>query len=415
MEIFTDPARFKVAALGRRTGKSYLAATSLLVKALEKNDKPVLYCAPTIGQAQQIIWKLLHDLGHEVITNSHVNSSYIDVANGNRIYIRGADRPDTMRGLGLRYVVMDEAADIKESVWSTILRPSLTDVKGEALIIGTPKGKANWFYDSWVYATKGGNPQWSGWQANSKNNPFLDPVEIEAARESMSSFHFRQEYEADFTNPQSDIFKEEWIKVDDDGSMEPENGDHFIAVDLAGFETQEKTDNKKWKKKIDQSAIAVVKICDNGVWYVKDILHGRWDIRETAVKILKAAKDYRAMAVGIEKGSLKAAVMPYLEDKMRQLGFYPRIMDVTHGNQKKYERIVWALQGRMEHGRVIFKEGPYVQEVKNELFDFPSEKAHDDLIDALAYIDQVGSPLYGLAAALEDDGGWEPFDTTAGY
>ena len=100
-----------------------------------------------------------------------------------------SDRPDTLRGVGLRYVVLDEYASMKPSVWELILRPTLADVKGSALFIGTPDGK-NHFYDLWQYAG-GDDPEWEQFSYNSTDNPLLDPAEIEAARKSMSTQAFR--------------------------------------------------------------------------------------------------------------------------------------------------------------------------------------------------------------------------------
>jgi hypothetical protein len=127
-------------------------------------------------------------------------------------------------------------------------------------------------------------------------------------------------------------------------------GTIFMAVDPAGFG---KGDGlvKSELKRLDECAIAVVDVNPAG-WFVLDIISGRWGIRETALRIIKAAKDYRPAAVGIEKGSLFNAIHPYLEDEMRRLNVYPSIQPVTHGGQKKQERITWALQGRFEKGRI---------------------------------------------------------------
>jgi hypothetical protein len=88
---------------------------------------------------------------------------------------------------------------------------------------------------------------------------------------------------ASFTNAGSDIFKEEWIKY----GVKPEHGSYYIAVDLAGFEEVAKQAANA-KKRLDESAISIVKVTDDGKWFVEKIEHGRWDIRETASKILIA-------------------------------------------------------------------------------------------------------------------------------
>ena len=122
-EVFADRTRFKVVAAGRRCGKSRLAATTLLIEALRcPPGSAVLYVSPTAGQSRQIIWDVLLELGREVITNSHINNMDITMINGAKIYVRGADRPDTLRGVSLTYAVLDEVADIKPEAWEQVIR-----------------------------------------------------------------------------------------------------------------------------------------------------------------------------------------------------------------------------------------------------------------------------------------------------
>lgn len=405
MQILNSRKRFKVVAAGRRFGKSRLAAWLLLIMALQSTEKDVFYIAPTFQQAKDILWGMLKELGNEVITAAHENTAVLTLVNGRKIYLKGSDRPDTLRGVGLFFAVIDEYADMKPFVWEQIIRPALADVKGSALFIGTPKGR-NHFFDLYEYADSGEDPDWEAFHFTSYDNPFLDPAEIEAAKKSMSSFAFRQEFMSSFEAAASDIFKPEWIKY---STEEPEEGSYFIAVDLAGFEDVMKQQGNK-KSRLDETAIAIVKVDTSG-WWVKEIQHGRWDVRECAVRILKAARDVRATIIGIEKGSLKNAVSPYLLDLMKRLGFFPRIEDVTHGNQKKTDRIVWSLQGRFEHGRITLNKGDWNERFVEQLLNFPDSKVHDDLIDALSYIDQIAITSYYSEAEVGD---YEVFDETTG-
>lgn len=419
LEIFKDPARFKVVAAGRRFGKSFLSAMCLLIEGLKNEsedgkklvDKRVFYVAPTFDQGKRIIWDLIKDLGKDVIHSTLENQAIITLVNGRKIEIKGADRPDTLRGVGLSYVVMDEYAFMKPEVWEQIIRPTLADVKGHALFIGTPDGK-NHFYDLFLDADK--EEDWKSFSYTSFDNPTLDPSEIERARNTMSSSNFKQEFEASFSASGGVVFKEEYFQYGD----EPDEGTWYIAVDPAGFSDLETTTQGKLSR-LDECAIACVKVGPQG-WYIGDIMHGRWGIRETSVKILRAAQKYKALVVGIERGSLKNAIMPYLTDQMMRLSTFPRVKEVTHGNQKKTERIAWALEGRFEHGRIFFNEdAEYVRPLISQLVDFPNPLAHDDMIDALAYIDQVASTDYMEVDEDEEDGDWEELDLgkseTTGY
>lgn len=406
-EVFGSKKRFKVVAAGRRCGKSRLSAVTLLIEALNcPEGSAVMYIAPTLGQARSIIWDLLHDLGRPVIKASHVNNLEITLINGRKILVRGADNPDSLRGMSLTYVVLDECAFVKQDVWEKIIRASLSDKKGRALFISTPSGR-NWFYDLFQLGQEE-DDEWKSWHFTTQDNETIDPKEIEAAKKTLSSFAFKQEYLSSFTTQGADIFKEEWIKRGE----EPQWGSWYIAIDCAGFEEVERAASAS-KKRLDESAIAVVKVTDDGKWFVKEIEHGRWDIRETAVRILMKIREYRPMMVGIERGMAKNAVMPYLTDLMRKNNIYAHIQTLTHGNRKKADRIIWSLQGRFEHGRIILNADENWDEFIDQLLMFPTAGIHDDLPDALSYIDQLAVTSY-----MEDDDGdgeWEAIDVVAGY
>jgi hypothetical protein len=333
-----------------------------------------------------------------------VNNLDITLINGAKIYVRGSDRPDTLRGVSLTYLVLDEVADIKPDTWEKVLRAALSDKKGKALFIGTPKGR-NWFYDMYNLGESQEDEEWKSWHFTTKDNPLIDPKEIDGAKKTLSTFAFKQEYEASFDNAGAGIFKEEWFKM----GVEPEYGSYYIAVDLAGFEEVSKGGNKK---RLDESAIAIVKVTDEGKWFVKKIDHGRWDIKETAAKILGHIREYQPMAIGIERGSLKNAVLPYLSDLMRKNNVFAHIEDLTHGNKKKTDRVVWALQGRFEHGRIVLNKEEDWDEFRDQYMMFPTPNVHDDLIDALAYIDQLSVTTY---FSDDEEDGVEPLDFISGY
>lgn len=405
-DVFTDTTRFKVVAAGRRTGKSRLAAWLLIVNALQCDKGHIWYIANTQGQARDVLWQVLLELANPVIEASHINNMQIRLINGATISLKGADRPETMRGVSLKFVVMDEYGSMKPEVWEQIIRPALADQKGSALFIGTPFGR-NHFYELYEYGLSGKDSDFKSWHFTSFDNELLDPKEIEAAKKSMSSFAFRTEFMASFEAASGGIFKEEWIKIDEE---EPKDGRYFVAVDLAGFENVAAATTAK-KKRLDQSAIAIVKVTAEG-WWVADIEYGRWDIKQTAQKIFDVVRDYEPVCVGIERGALKNAVLPYLSDLMRKYNSYFRIEDLTHGNKKKTDRITWSLQGRLEHGKITFNEGPWNSEIIDELMNFPNAQVHDDLIDALSYIDQIAIAEY-TSDYEEDD--YTPMDAVSGY
>ena len=402
-EVWNDPTRFKVVAAGRRTGKSRLAAYLLVVNGLQAEKGHVFYVAPTQGQARDIMWNLLLDVGKDVIKNSHVNNMQITLINDVIISLKGADRPETMRGVSLAYLVMDEYADMKPDVWELILRPALADYSAPALFIGTPMGR-NHFYDLYRNAEIGDDPDFAAWHYTSYDNNLIDKTEIDRAKKSMSSYAFRQEFMASFEARGSEMFKEDWVHFDEN---EPD-GDYYIAVDLAGFEEIGK---KNKTKNLDNTAIAVTKVNQQG-WWVADIIVGRWTLDQTAVKIFRAVQDYRPVAVGIEKGIARQAVMSPLSDLMAKYSRFFRVEELTHGNRKKVDRVMWALQGRFENGLISLNKGDWNYQFMDELFQFPDVLTHDDMVDALAYIDQLAKVAY--STHFEEDT-YEVFDSVAGY
>ena len=153
-EVWADDTRFKIIAAGRRTGKSRLAAWMLIVNALQADRGHVFYVAPTQGQARDIMWQTLLELGNPVISGSHINNLQIKLVNGATISLKGADRPETMRGVSLKFLVLDEYADTRPDVFEQILRPALADQKGCSMFIGTTMGR-NHFSELYKYADQG--------------------------------------------------------------------------------------------------------------------------------------------------------------------------------------------------------------------------------------------------------------------
>lgn len=404
-EVFSDPARFKVVAAGRRTGKTHLSAVSLIVNALNGKEGKVFYVAPTQGMARDILWDKLFELAGEIIEGSNVNNLTITLAGGNTIYLKGADRPDTLRGVSLKHCVMDEMAFFKADVWEKILRPALSDKKGSSLFIGTPEGR-NAFYD--LYEGAHHWTDWKAWHYTSYDNPFIDKAEIEHAKSTLPRWSFHQEYMADFNANGSEFFSVEDFKYYTDLPKDSAV-DYYIACDLAGFES----DRGAKTKRRDNSAMAIVGVDYSGNWWVEDIKYGRWSLDETAQNIFDAVKQYRPLSVGIEKGIAQQAVMGPLQDIMRRTSRVFRIELLSHGNQRKQDRILWALQGRFQHGKINLKQGDWNAAFADEASAFPSNLVHDDLLDALSYIDQLALVPYGIDDVEVDD--YVPLDSIAGY
>ena len=221
-DIFTSDSRFRVVVAGRRFGKTFLSTGELLRQAVNKPGSHCWYVAPTYKAAKEIAWgMLIQTIPPEYIDKSNETSLTLTLINGSTISLKGAEKPDNLRGRSLDFCVLDEFADMRKEAWYEVIRPSLSDRKGSALFIGTPKGR-NHFYDLW---TKGADEEqdWSAFQYTTIDGGNVDADEIEAAKRDLDERTFNQEYNAQFVNYSGIIYynfsREESVqRIKDDGS-----------------------------------------------------------------------------------------------------------------------------------------------------------------------------------------------------
>lgn len=449
MSIWNSKAQFKVCAAGRRFGKSWLAAMMLLAEAMKTTNEQgyeltaehaVMYIAPTFAQAKRAIWTKLMKFGKMadkggLITNFNTNEGWIDLVSGRRIYVTGADNPDSLRGVGLSFVVLDEYADMKVSVWDEIIEPTLMDVDGGALFIGTPKGK-NHFYRMFMSAAGLGIPgvnyereAWLEWEAfhfKSTDNPFLSQKALNRVtrRSGKSADNVRQELEASFIAGGSKVLDPTHFQIVDEvpglvvrrggfGTSVVTNSDRgsvYVTVDPAGFTKQ----GSKFVRN-DEMVVAVTYVTDDGDWYIIDVAHGHWNTRESALRIVRALQKSRPCRLGIEIGALDNAIAPYLEDLMKENSIYITPEPLKHGNTKKQDRITWSLQGRLERGKVFLLRAEWNDWLLEQAADFPSPLSKDDGLDAIAYVDQMAVVTHHDEDGDDVGSDWAPLDPISGY
>jgi len=196
-EIFLSAARFVSVVAGRRFGKTFLATASLLRAAISGDNKNVWYVAPTYGAAKEICWNMLiNTIPQEYIAKTNETSLTIKLINGSYIALKGAEKPNNLRGRALDFVVLDEFADMRPETWYEVVRASLSDRQGSALFIGTPKGR-NHFYDLWAKG-KDGALDWESFQYTTIEGGNVPEQEIEQAKSDLDERTFNQEYNAAF-------------------------------------------------------------------------------------------------------------------------------------------------------------------------------------------------------------------------
>jgi phage terminase large subunit len=197
-QVVDDNTRFRVVVAGRRFGKTHLSIRELCYHAREPN-KDCWYVAPTYRQARQIVWKKLKQRLIDLKWTEKINESELSITlrNGSTISLKGADNYDSLRGVGLDFIVLDEFADITPDAWYETLRPTLSDKQGRALFIGTPKGIGNWAYE--LYQNNLDQPEsWSSYQFTTIEGGRVPQEEIDSAKRDLDERTFRQEYCATF-------------------------------------------------------------------------------------------------------------------------------------------------------------------------------------------------------------------------
>jgi len=194
-EILNDPARYKIVSSGRRFGKSYFSVLFLLNKPLEANERRWIVF-PTYRQAKMVSWNLLKSIFANKQATINETELSITLDNGAKIELKGADKPDSLRGVSTTMVVMDEYSYMKENVWGEIIQPTLAENKGSALFVGTPSG-LNHFYDLYVKG-QSNDSDYKSWQFTTLEGGFISEEEVENAKKNLDKRTFQQEYEASF-------------------------------------------------------------------------------------------------------------------------------------------------------------------------------------------------------------------------
>ena len=198
-KVIKDDSRFRVLITGRRFGKTYLAINELAKFASQPNKK-VWYVAPSYRQAKAICWGVLKEkmIQHKWVKSINHSDLTITLKNNSQITLRGSDNENSLRGVGLHFLVMDEFADTSKETWYEVLRPTLSDTKGYALFCGSPRGFGNWSYE--LYKMGETNKDWKSFQYTTLEGEQVSQDEIEQAKQDLDLRTFQQEYEATFVN-----------------------------------------------------------------------------------------------------------------------------------------------------------------------------------------------------------------------
>ena len=195
-KLLSEAKRFNVVCCGRRWGKTKLSVR-LLVKPAAMG-KPVGYFTPTYKLLTETYKEVISRL--EPIVKASNQNQFIELVNGGVVDFWTLENDYAGRGRKYIRAIIDEAAFSKDlfEKWTQAIRPTLTDLKGDAWFFSTPKGK-NDFYKLFARG-QAGDKDWQSWQMSTYTNPFIDPGEIDDARADLPELAFSQEYLAEFND-----------------------------------------------------------------------------------------------------------------------------------------------------------------------------------------------------------------------
>ena len=229
LEVHNSEARFKVLSAGRRWGKTRLGVNECLDAAAQGGR--AWWVSPSY-KTSEVGWRPLRQIARKIPgAEIRLVDRVVNFPGGGFVAVRSADNPDSLRGEGLDFVVMDECAFMQKEAWTEAIRPALSDRQGKVLFISTPKGR-NWFWEIYQRGVSG-EEGWQSWTFPTSSNPFIAKEEIEAAKRDLPEMIFRQEYLAEFIDDAGGVFR----RVQEAAVLEPkeyEEGKQYIAgVDVA--------------------------------------------------------------------------------------------------------------------------------------------------------------------------------------
>lgn len=380
--VWDDRHRYRVLACGRRWGKTYLGTLACVSEALF--GARVWWVAPSYKMAQ-VGWRGVHSLAAQIPgATVRLGDLMVTMPGGGSVQVRSADDPQSLRGEGLDLAVLDECAFMQEDAWREAIRPALSDRLGAAFFISTPKGR-NWFWRLWQGAQDGESPDWAAWQFPTRDNPYIDAAEIEAARRDLPERVFLQEYEAQFLEDAGGVFR----RVADAATAEPREPEpghtYVMGVD--------------WGKQEDLTVLTVIDARTHAVVAMDRFNRIDYAVQRQRLGVL--AERYNPQVIVAEANAMGEPII----EQLQRDGLPVRAFVTTNATKAQ---IIEALALAFEQGAItILNDKVLVGELQAyEMERLPSgmvrygapEGMHDDCVMSLA-----------LAWHANADGAWWMF------
>lgn len=224
----TSSHKFCCVSTGRQFGKSLLGENLMMYWLLENAESKGCWIAPVYNQCRKVFDEI-SDVCIKLISSSNRSDLTLNFVNGSSLKFLSADNPDTIRGFSFNYLVIDEAAYIKEDAISKAILPTLTAIGKKCLIISTPKSK-NWFY-SWYLKGKEPNDIYVSFEGLSEDNPFVDKNFLYEQKKSLPPTIYRQEYLGEFTDSTADVFRNVSFSCIRNNWTDPTGQKAFFGID----------------------------------------------------------------------------------------------------------------------------------------------------------------------------------------
>jgi len=235
LKLHSDPSRFRVVVGGRRCGKSKSSFQELAKYALSHKNSLCWWVSPTYNEAREVGFSEFKDYQEQLYPAIHaVNEGIMRIVfkNGSKIYFKGADRKDSLRGRGLNFLCIDEFAFLEEDTWTKVLRPALSDKQGSAILTTTPNGR-NWAYSLSNQIKKAKNSSYNFYQWTSYENLLMTHEEIAELKSSLSDIDFRQEILAEFITKSGQVYDDfNDFNITSDFFPDLEKEDIYIGADF---------------------------------------------------------------------------------------------------------------------------------------------------------------------------------------
>ena len=367
LEVHNSDARFKVLSAGRRWGKTRLGVNECIDAAVKGGR--AWWVSPTY-KTSEVGWRPLRQIARKIPgAEVRLGDRQVNLPGGGFVAVRSADNPDSLRGEGLDFVVMDECAFMQREAWTEAIRPALSDRQGKALFISTPKGRNHF----WELYQKGinGEEGWQSWTFPTISNPFIQASEIEAAKRDLPEMIFRQEYLAEFIDDSGGVFR----RVQEAAILtpqEPQAGRQYVAgVDVAAS--------------VDFTVVTVMDVESKEMVYLDRF--NRVDYPVLIDRLESVYHRYHLTSMVVESNSIGRPVI----DELVTRGL--NIVPFTTTSATK-QAIIQNLQAAFENGQILVLDEPVLI---GELLSFESKRnpsggfsysapdgMHDDCVMSLA-------------------------------